>query len=129
MINNKRYLIKERLATKFDIDYSKFDKSPEQMDEKQIDEIVHEITSLSQKLTLAPFESQVIPLGKNDDQTRDLFHRRKYYRDYALPDTTKNLNEIDGESPDDTTNFQGLRDAMVSPFATIDFINHKSFYG
>lgn len=129
MINNKRYLIKERLATKFDIHYSKFDKSPDQMDEKQIDEIVHEVTSLSKKLTLAPFESQVIPLGKNDDQTRDLFHRRKYYRDYALPDTTKNLNELDGASPDDTTNFQGQRDAIVSPFATIDFINHKSFYG
>lgn len=129
MINNKKYLLKERLAKKFDIHYGDFDKSPDQLEEDEINDIVHEITSLKKKLTLEPFEDQVIPLGKNGDKTRDLFHRRKYYRDYALPDTTKNLNELDGASADDTTNFQGERNAIVSSFNTIDLISHKSFYG
>ena len=130
MRNDKRYLLKERLAKKFDTRYDEaLNKSPDQLEEKQINEIVNEITSLKEKLTLTPYEKQVVPLGKNSDKTKVLFHRRKYYRDYALPDTTKNLNEIDGEVPDDTTNFQGERNAIVSPFATIDLLNQKSFYG
>ena len=64
MNNNKRYLIKERLAKKFDIEYSSIDRSTDQLEESQIDEIVKEITSLKQKLTLKPFEDKVIPLGK-----------------------------------------------------------------
>ena len=129
MINNKRYLIKERLAKKFDIEYDSLDKTPDKLEEKQIDEIIHEITSLKQKFTLAPYDNQVIPLGKNSDRSRELFHRRKYYRDYALPNTSFNLNEVDGAAPDDTSNFQGKRNDMVSKFNTIDLVANKTFYG
>lgn len=127
-INDKKYLIKEKLHKKFDIDYSKLDPN-EQLSTEEIDEIVNEIAALKDTLTLKPFDTSIIPLAKNKDGAKDLFHRRKYYKKYALPDTSKNLNEVEGETVDDTSNFQGVSSDLIAPFHTIDLIHEKSFYG
>lgn len=129
MINSKKYIIKERIAEKFDIRYDSLNPSDDNLSEEQINEIVEEVTSIEKKYTIQPYDKYIVPLGKNDNSTKNLFHRRKYYKDYALPDTSKNLNELDGASPDDTSNFQGERDKIVSPFNSIDFMYSKTLYG
>lgn len=129
MSNKKRYLLKERLAKKFDVEYEKLNSSNKELPDKEIDDIVKEVTNINQKFNIKPYDATVIPKGKNSDRSEKLFHRRKYYRDYALPDTTQNLNEVDGASNDDTSNFQGQRNAIVSPFSMIDMMHHKSYYG
>lgn len=127
-INNKKYLIKEKLHKKFDIDYSLLDPS-EELSESEINAIVDEIAAVPETLTLKPFDASIIPLGKNSDSTKDLFNRRKYYKKYALPDTSKNLNEVDGNTVDDTSNYQGVARDLLAPFYTIDLVHNKSFYG
>ena len=129
MINQNKKKLKENLIRKFDIDANSLIASSPKTSEAEIDEVVKQITSVDDKFSLRPYDSQLIPLGKNSDRVNNLFHRRKFYRDYALPESPKSLDELNGTTTDDTTNFQGESRKSVYPYNVIDFLYEKTFYG
>ena len=104
--------------------------NPVTLSEEQIDNIVEAIVRTGQATdTNEPFVKDIIPLGSNNDKSKKLFHRRKYYKDYAWPKPAQSQNIMDEDIPDDNSKYQGNARKIFAPFQFEDLMYNKTFYG
>jgi len=131
IINKKRYGVLDRLSRKLN-------KRPRSLDNKtvmsdaEIDEIAKKMVESYEHEPFAsqPFNDEIIPLGSNQDRSKKLFYRRKYYNRFAVPEGSKSQNVLDDDGVvDDTSKYIGESQSVFPPFPRHDFNNDKIFYG
>ncbi|QDP63369.1 MAG: hypothetical protein GOVbin703_116 [Prokaryotic dsDNA virus sp.] len=128
--NKKRYELKEKILNQVDKKFEESLDNPVTLSEEQIDNIVEAIVRTGQATdTNEPFVKDIIPLGSNNDKSKKLFHRRKYYKDYAWPKPAQSQNIMDEDIPDDNSKYQGNARKIFAPFQFEDLMYNKTFYG
>ena len=132
MINHRKYKIKEGILGSLNKRFRDEMDNKEPFSVKEINGIIEEIikNSLPSDI-LEPFNPEVIPQGKNDKGTRELYHNKRYYFEHAFPKGFKpgSQDTISGDAVDDMSEYQGESRNVFPEFQSIDFIHEKILYG
>ena len=132
MINHRKYKIKEKILGDLNKRFRDVMDNPEPFNEKEINGIIEEIIKNSiPSDILEPFNPEIVPLGRNDKGTKDLYHNKRYYYEHAFPKGFKpeSQDSISGDAVDDMSEYQGESRNVFPEFQSIDFIHEKMLYG
>jgi len=128
--NRKRYKLKEGIANKVNKLFEDVMDNQVVYSDKEIDLIVENIINAGiNSGYLEPFNRNVVPLGKNDNKTRELYYRRRYYNEHAFPIPTPDQDIFTPQVEDDLLGYQGISRKVFGPFNYIDLNHKKIFYG
>jgi len=94
--------------------------------DEEIDQLVEELIN-SEGNIIPPVDPKIAPLGSNTDESRNLYFRRKFYKDYAWPSKKEEL--IIPETVGNYTQLRGVNADKFEDIKYIDLMYEKAFYG